>query len=220
MSVDTPAAPGGLEALCVDVEALRRRSTFQHRIETTLERSWVAKALAETDATVRDPGHVEVQLMLPADGAVVALGRLDVKFEVPCGRCLEPAFVEESCEIRATYVVGDLPDPRGPRGEDDEEPGLGLSDDDLDVWTYDGRMLHLDEMLLEQIRLAYPMRALCARGEACQGLCPHCGTNLNGSAASACPSCGAPRGNAAGMAGPVGGESPLAAALKKVKLPE
>lgn len=219
MSVDSAANPGGLESLSVDVETLRRRSTFQQHVETTLDEAWVAQALSETDATVRGPARVDVQLMLPADGAVVVLGRLEVAYEVPCGRCLEPAAVDGSSEIQATYVVGDLPAPRGPRGEDEDEPGLGLSGDDLDVWTFDGRLVRLDAMLAEQIRLSYPMRALCALGEACAGLCSRCGANLNGSPGLECPSCGAPRGNTEGAEGEEKVESPLAAALRKVKLP-
>lgn len=215
-----PPPPSGLESLCVDVEALRRRSTFQHRVQATLDPAWIGRALAETDAVVRESGEVDFLLVLPADGAVVASGRLQVNFEVPCGRCLEPALVEGTTEIHATFVVGDLPAPRGQRGEDEDEPGLGLSDDDLDVWTYDGHLLHLDELVIEQIRLAYPMRALCELGERCEGLCSRCGTNLNGSEGSTCPNCGAPRGKTeAGQSG-IEGENPLARALKNVRLPE
>lgn len=218
MSVSTPSS--GLESLCVDVEALRRRSTFQHRVQATLDPAWIARALAETDATVHAPGEVDLQLVLPADGAVVASGRLRVTFDVPCGRCLEPAAVEGSTEIHATFVVGDLPAPRGPKGEDEDEPGLGLSDEDLDVWTYDGHLLHLDDLVIEQIRLAYPMRALCELGERCQGLCSRCGTNLNASEGPKCPNCGASRGKSETGEGGIDGENPLARALKKVRLPD
>ncbi len=50
--------------------------------------------------------------------------------------------------------------------------------------------------MTEQVLLAYPMRALCSRGEACLGLCMRCGANLNDAAQGLetvperCPACG------------------------------
>ena len=46
-------------------------------------------------------------------------------------------------------------------------------------------------LVAEQIKLAYPMRALCSRGEACRGLCSNCGAALNEVPVSVrvCPSC-------------------------------
>ena len=48
-------------------------------------------------------------------------------------------------------------------------------------------------MVEEQILVAYPIRALCVRGEACRGLCMHCGANLNEQPpATRCAVCGTP----------------------------
>jgi len=207
-----------IEALRVDMDVLRRRGVFQHRVEALLDASWIADVLAPTDAEVSEAGRVEIELALPSEGAVIATGRLEVRFSVPCARCLEPATVAGSSEIQATFVVGDLPAPRGPHGGQDEEdePGLGLSEDDLDMWTYDGHELELHEMVAEQIRLAYPMRAFCARGEECRGLCSNCGTNLNTATGEACPGCGAVR----GADGPEAEGGALAGALKKLQFPD
>jgi uncharacterized metal-binding protein YceD (DUF177 family) len=176
------------------------------------------------------PGLVDVELVLPADGAVVVSGRLDLRFEVPCGRCLDPAAVDGGTALSATYLVGRrLPDPSGPLGSDDDEDGRGLSDEDLDAWLFDGSVLRLDELVVEQVRLAYPMRALCCRGEACRGLCSHCGDDLNAQdpgASRRCARCGQPVGASVdGMAESTqsasgGGEGPLARALKKLQLPD
>jgi uncharacterized protein len=38
-------------------------------------------------------------------------------------------------------------------------------------------VIDLDDLVREQIDLALPMSRLCK--EECQGLCPHCRTNLN-----------------------------------------
>jgi uncharacterized metal-binding protein YceD (DUF177 family) len=77
----------------------------------------------------------------------------------------------------------------------------------------------------EQILLAYPMRALCSRGEACRGLCMRCGADLNSSLSGTeaplrCPNCGLrllPGGGAADDETP---DSPWKRALTKVKSDE
>lgn len=52
-----------------------------------------------------------------------------------------------------------------------------LSEDDLDLSFYQGDAVDLSPLIREQIILALPTRPLCQ--EACKGLCPQCGANLN-----------------------------------------
>jgi hypothetical protein len=78
-------------------------------------------------------------------------------------------------------------------------------------------------MIVETVKVAYPMRALCSRGEACRGLCSNCGADLNEQPVSArCGACGhelAPvEGTPVSASAPA--EGPLAAALRKLQLPE
>jgi len=42
---------------------------------------------------------------------------------------------------------------------------------------YDGEIIEIDQLVLEQVLLALPVKVLCS--EACLGLCLHCGANLN-----------------------------------------
>jgi uncharacterized protein len=49
---------------------------------------------------------------------------------------------------------------------------------------YEGEEIDLTPLVHEQIILALPTRPLC--GEACRGLCPRCGANLN-AAPCGCP---------------------------------
>ena len=77
--------------------------------------------------------------------------------------------------------------------------------------------------MVEHVKLAYPMRALCERGEACRGLCSNCGAPVNELPAEIthCPHCHRILlGPVAGDQGDAGldAESPLAAALKKIQL--
>jgi uncharacterized protein len=52
-----------------------------------------------------------------------------------------------------------------------------LCGDDLDLSFYEGDEIDLSPLVLEQLVLALPTRALCR--EACRGLCPTCGIDLN-----------------------------------------
>jgi uncharacterized metal-binding protein YceD (DUF177 family) len=169
-----PHAPPS--ALVVDVAALRRRHVTHDLVSAELTVAWLAAALRDTDAEVKAPGSVELALNLQADGSVLASGSLHARFEVPCARCLAPAQVDASTSVAALFVregsarlLPDVPDD----GEIDEQDG------DEDLWDFDGSHLDLSEMLVEQVKLGYPMRALCERGEACRGLCSRCGAVLD-----------------------------------------
>jgi len=48
---------------------------------------------------------------------------------------------------------------------------------DLDFSVYQNDELDLDELVIEQLELALPVRLLCR--EECRGLCDQCGTNFN-----------------------------------------
>lgn len=212
----------------MDLSALRRRGVDDHRIAVDLPVAWLGELLGETDARVRQPGHVELRLSVQPDGVVIARGALVAVFEVPCGRCLEPAIVDAGARIFATFVRSDptegAPLTRDPDVDEGDE-GVALSADDLDVWIYDGEHLDLAAVVGEQVKIGYPMRALCSHGEACRGLCPSCGAALNdqppGYRCTACS--GELTGPAVGSADPAEApvrEGPLADALKKLRLPD
>jgi uncharacterized protein len=52
-----------------------------------------------------------------------------------------------------------------------------LSANELESNFFEGGELHLSEIACEQIFLEIPIQPLCQ--EACNGLCPHCGKDLN-----------------------------------------
>ena len=64
-----------------------------------------------------------------------------------------------------------------PRTENVGEGEREVEEDDLATAFYDDDQIDLTHLIMEQFQLALPMKALCA--EACKGLCPQCGTNLN-----------------------------------------
>jgi uncharacterized protein len=205
--------------LRVDVAALRRRGVDRHHVAVSLPVAWLAQILADTDAEVSDPGHADLELQLPGDGPVLVAGTLGARFFVPCGRCLDPARVVADARVAATYVPATASAATAARQHDDED-GLGLSEDDLDTWTYEDGTVDLAVMIAEYVKVAYPMRALCPRGEACRGLCSHCGASLNEQPAGPrCAACGHEVAPQDGVPADRP-ESPLAAALRKLQLPE
>ncbi|MCH9681827.1 MAG: DUF177 domain-containing protein [Deltaproteobacteria bacterium] len=220
--VQPPSPP--LEALRVDLAALRRRSIDRHELEVALEVPWLVEVLSNTDAEVGNAAAVSLQVLLQPEGVVLVQGALSLAFTVPCGRCLADAAVDGRGEIFATFMPASPSDvPAGDDEDDDDDEGA------QDLWRYDGPVLRLDGLVAEQVALAYPMRALCARGEACRGLCSNCGHELNTvpDVVRQCPKCRnevplTPVANRSPSAEEPQrderGDSPLAAALRKLDL--
>ncbi len=209
-------------AFVVDLAALRRKGESRHRIDAELDVDRLRAALVDTDAEVESPGRIGLDLLLQADGSVLVTGDLSFAFTVPCARCLDPAAVDGSSPLAALVIPDGAAAPRSAKGDDegdfDEEDAAGD-----DVWTYDGHTLELAPMITESIKLAYPMRQLCARGAACRGLCSSCGAPLNEQpdGVPACERCGAadprvPEVDEIPTPG-AGAENPLQAALRKLQ---
>jgi uncharacterized protein len=95
-------------------------------------------------------------------------GSLEAGGELRCVRCLStfPVAVAESVEMLLQPLE------MAPREEE-----LQLSRDELDVRFFEAPQLDLAEIAGEQLELAIPMKPLC--DDACKGLCPRCGANLN-----------------------------------------
>jgi uncharacterized metal-binding protein YceD (DUF177 family) len=217
------AGLGSFESLRIDLD---QHDEGAHAIAVEIPAAWVAEVLSETDAKVRSGGLARLEITLQSNRTVLVRGHLELGYSVPCARCLAPAEVDvgaETDELCVTFVpaerlrswsdAGSAVD--GGAGEDDIEP---LDPSELDEIGYQGNVIDLRALISEQILLAYPMRALCSRGEACLGLCMRCGAELNDLVGDAterpaqCPSCGA-RLDGADDDGP---ETPWKRALAKV----
>ncbi len=100
---------------------------------------------------------------------VKVTGEVETELVLICDRCLKefPFKVQEKINV--------LLEPRAVLSHLKEE--VRLTKDDLDVIFFDGITIEVDEIVREEILLAVPMRRLC--DEACKGLCPVCGQNLN-----------------------------------------
>ena len=85
-----------------------------------------------------------------------------------CDRCLAP--IVQRLENDVALLV--MPNATQPTDEEIE-----LSSEDLESLYLEGEELDLQRILIEQLQLNVPMRAICK--DDCRGLCPECGVNRN-----------------------------------------
>jgi uncharacterized protein len=128
--------------------------------------------------SVFDPQDEDYRVVVPVEAsfdvekaggdAFRVTGRATTRLELECGRCLDPFELPVDARFELRYV------PQVAEGADGERE---ISEDDLTTSFYRDGMLDVIELLREQFQLALPMKPLCA--QACRGLCPECGANLN-----------------------------------------
>lgn len=153
--------------LVVDVAQLRRQLATQERID----RRAVLDGLRATGAQV--PGgevHVAVTLESISDGVVVT-GQVAAPWTAECRRCLDPMVGEVEVSLRELY-------------EDD-------ADEEAEILPIVDEHVDLEPPVRDAVMLALPLAPLCS--EACQGLCPTCGTNRNEGACDCVVDTGDPR---------------------------
>ena len=95
-------------------------------------------------------------------------GRTQTTLELPCSRCLESLAVSVDLPFDLRYQPHAVNTGAGERE---------IEEDDLTTAFYENDEIDLEQLMREQFYLAVPMKPLCS--DACHGLCPACGTNLN-----------------------------------------
>ncbi len=96
------------------------------------------------------------------------VGRVATTLQLDCGRCLEPFALPVEAAFDLRYL---------PHSENTGEGEVEIEEDDLGTAFYRDDTIDLGQLMREQFYLALPMKPLCQ--EACRGLCPQCGANLN-----------------------------------------
>ena len=102
------------------------------------------------------------------EAAFAVRGTVVTTLELACSRCLDPFEVPVDAAFELRYV---------PQTANAGEGEREIAEDDLATAFYRDGLLDVTELLREQFQLALPMKPLCS--EACRGMCPQCGTNLN-----------------------------------------
>jgi uncharacterized protein len=135
------------------------------RIERTDEPSAFGQ---EDDYRLVSPVHLSLDVQ--KDGSKVRVkGRVQTVVELACSRCLEAFPIPVDGAVDLVY----LPSDDKPAASDEHE----LHDGDFGAAYYEDGVINLADLVREQVYLTLPMKPLCQ--DACRGLCPQCGTNLN-----------------------------------------
>ncbi len=128
-----------------------------------------SRLLRPEDKEIGFLSPIEYDLTLTKVGDNVWVrGPVRANLSLPCARCLE-AFsflVETEMDIELQPKV------TGPTAAEVE-----LKTEEMDLYYFEGDEIDLDPYVFEEVMLNIPVKPLCS--EACKGMCPICGTNLN-----------------------------------------
>jgi len=100
---------------------------------------------------------------------IMVRGDLRAGIKLTCSRCLKEFNGQLTVPVDVVYH---------PVEELKDEAHLNeVKSEDLELDFYSGEELDLVDLVKEQVELNLPMKPLC--DEACKGICPKCGTDLN-----------------------------------------
>ena len=95
-------------------------------------------------------------------------GRVTGRIQLECDRCLKPIELAVDSKFKLEYVT--------PKEYEALQAG-DLTEEQMDVATFDGEAIDVDALVTEELLLATPDHLVC--DEACKGMCPVCGVNKN-----------------------------------------
>jgi uncharacterized protein len=122
----------------------------------------------DPDYRVAAPVELVMDVEKASGDAFAVTGHVTTRLELSCSRCLDPFELPVDARFELRYV---------PHAENSGEGEREIAEDDLATAYYHDGMLDVSDLLREQFQLALPMKPLCS--DACRGICPQCGTNLN-----------------------------------------
>jgi len=149
-----------------DLRHLARSGGDEH-LDRTFQPAQFDGPNAVEDYAIVAPVHLVMDVHKDRDAYRVT-GRVQTRLRLECGRCLDPFDAPVDAVFELRYV------PAAANAADAERE---VAEDDLTTAFYKDETLDLGELMHEQFVLAMPMKPLCS--EACKGLCPACGANLN-----------------------------------------
>jgi uncharacterized protein len=104
---------------------------------------------------------------------IIINGSLDAEVGIQCSRCLKDLRLRMNVPVSVVYHPIEDMDEAG-----ESHPARhALQNDEMDMEFYREGLIDLRDLLREQLILNTQMKPLC--DDACKGLCPVCGTDLN-----------------------------------------
>ncbi len=135
------------------------------------DESWLNEFLPPEDPFELEllrPLNVDLEIHKRPDHIRIE-GTIETVLQVACHRCLKtfPWPLQEKIDL---FLMEEEPSLQ-------EEDEMELDAEELEYEFFDGEIIAIDQLIVEQIFLALPYKILCK--ENCSGLCPGCGMNLN-----------------------------------------
>jgi uncharacterized protein len=178
MQDDAPIARCTVQALTIHIDEIEEPGQIW---EADLPRELIDEALLgdpPTEFHAAGAAHLRAKLTKMGRDVLFQSG-FTVPLEGQCKRCLKKVRLDEPIDVTLTFVPTDaaaVGKPRKGTGEADTA-AASYHPEILDEEPYSGKIIDLARALREQILLAVPPPPLC--DEACKGLCPQCGKDLN-----------------------------------------
>ncbi|HOV87415.1 MAG TPA: DUF177 domain-containing protein [Syntrophobacteraceae bacterium] len=119
------------------------------------------------DVTLAKPLNVDLEIDKLTDHIRIE-GKVRGTLGLTCHRCLK-GLTQGLDEAVNVFLYEQQ---KAPAQEETQ-----LEADELNYEFFDGEVIDIDQLVLEQILLGLPVKVLCS--EECLGLCPRCGANLN-----------------------------------------
>ncbi len=124
----------------------------------------------DREFTVLTPSLLMGEL-IKLEEQVIFRGELSTELEMTCSRCLEAFHISLHLSVGEILFLPWTAEQEKEVTESVSEEGA------LDIYYYRENRLDFCDLMHDQICLAIPLKPLCK--ESCQGLCVHCGQNLN-----------------------------------------
>lgn len=117
--------------------------------------------LVEENTVFLEPVHADLTVK-KVDEEIFITGRLTTRLSFICSRCLSPFEFKVDSRFDLAYLPEEL-----------EIAKDQLEEEDMNYLYFYSRKIDLNDVVLEQLNLTFPLRPLCE--EDCQGICPVCG---------------------------------------------
>jgi uncharacterized protein len=122
---------------------------------------FMSEDLVEEEAVFLQPVHARLEVKKVGLDILIK-GRLTARLSFVCSRCLMPFDYPVDSTFDLIYQPDDLEEAKEQLGEEDLERGY-----------FYNRSFDLQEIILEQLNLTFPLKPLCSKD--CEGICPVCG---------------------------------------------
>ena len=138
-----------------------------HRI--VVSKVYPRDALDYQGVEFRQAGPLTLEAVAELLGAEIHIrGKLSTRLEACCDRCLAKVEMPIDRHFDLFYR---------PMETIAVEEEIEISEDELEVGFYPESGIALDDVVMEQVMLEFPMKVVCRPN--CLGLCPTCGVNRN-----------------------------------------